>query len=59
MSTPLLSCSTPNEKRDWPVNWSIPISPMKSPRNSDRKPRTSERPSSAATDTNASTVSAK
>ena len=59
MSTPLLSSLTPNVSRDWPDTWSIPISPMKSPMNSDSIPRINDRPTSAVTDTNASTVRAK
>ena len=59
MSTPLLSSLTPNVSRDWPETWSIPTRPMNSPRNSDSIPRISERPTSAVTDTKASTVSAK
>ena len=59
MSTPLLSSLTPNVSRDWPETWSIPISPMKSPMNSDSMPRISERPTSAVTETKARTVSAK
>ena len=56
---PLLSSSTPNVSRDWPLTWSIPTRPMNRPMNSDSIPRISERPTSAVTDTNASTVSAK
>ena len=59
MSTPLLSSLTPNVSRDCPDTWSIPISPMNRPMNSDSMPRISERPTSAVTETNASTVSAK
>ena len=59
MSTPLLSSETPKVSRDWPETWSIPTSPMNRPRNSESMPRLSDEPTSAVTETKASTVSAK
>ena len=59
MSTPLLSSLTPKVSRDVPETWSIPIRPMNSPRKSETMPRVSEEPTSAVTETKASTVSAK
>ena len=59
MSIPLPSWSTPNVSRDWPVSWSIPTKPSRSPTASDVNPRISERDVSAVTDANASSVSAK
>ncbi len=58
-SMPSASTDMPMVSRGWPLSVSVPISPANRPRASEASPRLIDEPSSAATVTNATTISAK